>query len=208
MEEFVPGQVYDNLVKMMAYRGVTISSEIADHDAVAQKLNHYEFIIISGLRGPGDSRGAAAVHILLIAPGSKYAAKSGDFKKLLAKLPKPQPDYNLEVIFVSMTELTPHIVRKIKTYQAENPGVSIEAHLYKLFMIESPKHAQVPKHVIMTPEELNEFCTTELVSKKNFQKIIHDECQAVWLGLKPGMVVKIYRISETAGESLGYRLCI
>lgn len=208
MEEFVPGQVYNNLVKMMAYRGVTISSDIADSSEVMQRLNHYEFIIISGVRGPEDSRGAAAVVIVLIAPDSKYSAKSGDFKKLLSKLPKPQQGYNLEIIFVSPDELTPHIVRKIKSFQAENPNVSVEAHVYKLFMLEAPKHAQVPKHVILLPEEIDEFCDIEFVSKKHFQKINRDDCQAIWLGLKPGMVVKIYRVSETAGESIGYRLCI
>lgn len=208
METYVPGEVYNNLVKMMKYRGVKLSSDPLDSDVVVQKLNHYEFVTISGTRGKDDIRGEATVMVILIAPNSKYSNKSGDFKKLLKGLPKTKPGENLEVMFVSEEELTIHIRKAIASFKQENPKILIEDYNYKIFMLENPKHESVPEHTIPSEEEIQEFCTMHYKDRNSFPKILQSDAQAVWLGLRPGMCVKVKRISETAGYAYTYRICI
>lgn len=208
MDEYVPGQVYENLVKLMDYRGVIINSTPLSKDDVVQKLNHYEFITISGKRRENDPRGEATVMVILIAPNSKYSNKSGDFKKLLKGLPKVHNGETLEVIFVSEYELTVHIKKQLLAYRTANPKILLENHDYEIFMIEVPKHKSVPLHVIPSEKEVTEFCSQHYTSAQNFPKILQSDPMAVWLGLRPGMVVKVYRVSETAGVATIYRICI
>jgi DNA-directed RNA polymerase subunit H (RpoH/RPB5) len=208
METYVPGEVYNNLIKMMKYRGVKLSSDPLESDTVVQKLNHYEFVTIAGTRDKNDIRGEATVMVILIAPNSKYSNKSGDFKKLLKGLPKTKPGENLEVIFVSENELTIHIRKTIAAFKQENSKIHIEDHDYEIFMLENPKHESVPEHIIPSEEEILEFCNTHYKDRNSFPKILQSDAQAVWLGLRPGMCVKVKRISETAGYSYIYRICI
>lgn len=208
MEVYAPGEVYTNLIKLMGYRGVKLATEPLTSDAVVQKLNHYEFVTISGTRGNDDPRGEATVMIILIAPNSKYSNKSGDFKKLLKGLPKIKPSENLEVVFVSEFVLTIHIKKQIIVYRNENPKVHLEDHDYEIFLLENPKHEVVPEHSIPPESEIDEFCRIHYKDRSSFPKILQSDPQAVWLGLRPGMCVKVKRISETAMYSYIYRICI
>lgn len=208
MEEFLPGQVYDNLIKMMKYRNTTLSNPALIADTVVQKLNHYEFVTIQGHRPKTDPRGEAIVIVILIAPNSKYANKSGDFKKLLKGLPKSKTGDTLEVMFVSEEPLTIHIKKHLIQYRQQNPKILLEDYDYSIFEIETPKHSSVPPHSIASDEEVREYCDTHFTSKEFFPKIIQTEAQAVWLGLRPGMVARIERVSETAGRAIAYRYCI
>ncbi|QYB17659.1 DNA-directed RNA polymerase subunit h [Pacmanvirus S19] len=208
MNDYEPGLVYNNLVKMMNYRGVKLNSEPFDSDALVQKLNHYEFATIVGTRDKSDPRGAATVIAVLIAPKSKYANTSGNFKKLLSNLPKVRDDQNLDVIFVSEMPLTIHIKKLMIVHRLKNPKVMLEDHSYEMFLIEKPKHASVPLHIIATDKEINDFCNKYKKNKNDFGKILQSDVQAVWLGLRPGMCVKIIRISENAGNAIAYRICI
>jgi len=207
METFLPGRVYENLIKMTRYRNIKLSEEPLSTDTVVTRLNHYEFLLISGKR-TNDMRGDATVHIVLIAPGSIYATKSPGFKKLLKALPKNIKGEKTEVIFISEEALTVHIKKVILSHKKTNPGLLIESHNYAIFEIETPKHESVPPHFVATDEEVNEFCTTRYTSREYFPKILQSDPQAVWLGLRPGMVVRVERLSETAGISIAYRYCI
>lgn len=208
MEEFIPGQIYTNLVKLMTYRNVVISSNPIDAETVVQKLNHYEFVTIAGKRSKDDPRGEATVIIILIAPNSKFSSKSGDFKKLLKGFPKMKFGDNLEILVVSEFALTIHIKKYILKYKTQNPKIHIEDYDYSIFMIEAPKHESVPLHTIATDEEVEEFCAQYYTTRDKFPKILQSDTQAVWLGLRPGIVVRIVRVSETAGIAIAYRICI
>lgn len=211
MDEYDPVLVYGNLVKMLTnYRRVKLSAPAMDSDSVAQKLNHYEFVTISGTRDEmqGDPRGKAKVITILIAPNSKYSGKSGDFKKLFKELPKTNPGESLEVIFVSDADFTSHIKKHIQQFRIENPTIIVEDHNYEIFLIEVPAHTLVPKHIVVSNEEIDTFCRLYYMSKDRFQKILQSDPQAVWLGLRPGMCVKIIRDSETAGTAPVYRICV
>lgn len=214
MDEYIPGQVYDNLVKLMKYRGAKMNETPLTREEVSRKLNHYEFIILLGNRaaidadGKPDPRGAGTVVVILIAPDSKYANKSPDFKKLLKNLPKVQQNEILEVLFVSEIELTMHIKKQLIAYRAANPKIYIEHSEYEIFLIEIPIHKAVPRHEIANEAEVAEFCNLHHTHPSLFPKILQSDPVAVWLGIKPGMIVTIHRISETAGRALIYRMCI
>ncbi len=210
MNEYIPWQVYTNLLKMMEYRGITRRDEPMPADTFVQNLNHYDYVMIRGSRDVSDPREHSIV-IVLIAPGSNYATKSADFKRLLQKVPvdtSQSQHVATNIIFVSEEKLTTHINKQLNVYKHETPTVYVEDYDYEYFLIEIPKHSMVPPHSIPPEEEITQFCNKWCVNRWDFEKISRDDVMAVWLGLRPGMVVKINRISETAGRALAYRICI
>lgn len=202
--DYIPGHVYNNLIKMHDYRGITLDQPALAPDDVVQKLNHYEFLSWTGKRKDITTGEIIPVIFFLIAPNSKYATKSGDFVKFFKNIPSTKRD----IIFVSEKEFTIHISKKIASYRVENPDVHVESHTYNIFMIETPKHVLVPQHIIPPAEEVEEFCRNNYVRVSSFPKILQSDPIAVWIGLRPGMVVKIIRLSETAGIAHTYRICI
>jgi len=206
MDTYVPYIVYGNLIKMVKYRNLTLKDPVLKHDEVIQKLNHYEFIIIGTERPSTDQRGAAVVHIVLVAPGSSYATKTGDFKKLLKQMPRSAG--RVEIVFVSEKAFTIYIKKQIIAYHDANPNIHIEDYDYSKFMIEAPKHVSVPRHEICGEAELREFCDYHYITKEHLPKILQTDTQAIWLGLQPGMVVKVYRMSETTCMSFALRYCV
>jgi DNA-directed RNA polymerase subunit H (RpoH/RPB5) len=209
MEGRPTDQVYTNLVKMLAYRNVVQVGSALTMDDLAQRLNNLEYVTINGTRGADDVRGAATVIIVLIAPGSKYSAKSAEFKKIIKGLPKTKPGEQLEVIFVSSESLTSHIKRYIDKHRAANTSLRIEHYDYSFFLIEAPRHVSVPRHTVATREEVEAYCKYFYTTKERFPMIREStDPQAVWLGLRPGMVVRIERPSDTAGFAVVYRRCV
>lgn len=205
---FTPGRVYENLTKMMAYRGAELSSPKLDQSALAARLNGYGMVTITGRRPASDRRGEATLAFVLVAPGSDIAGKSATFMKLLKDLPPVPPTGILEVVIVSEEALTTHIEKKINAHLAENPRTEIESHTYKYWLTEAPLSAQIPKHSLPADGEVERYCREHFKMPSQFPIIRQRECMATWLGLKLKMVVRVDRISETAGEAVVYRYCV
>lgn len=192
--------VYYNLIKMLEYRNVIVKSPVLKPDEINQSINNLEYVLINGYRDDKDLRGPANVIVILISPNSKFAT-AAEFKKLIKILPENKEHLNL--IFISKDIFK----NNIKTFLLTLKNIYIEDYIYEIFMIELPKHIAVPKHSIATPEEVNYFCKLHYTNIERFPIILPTDPQAVWIGLKPGMVVKIDRISDTAGEAPVYRFC-
>lgn len=201
MNVYTPSEVYKNTIKMLGYRNVAMTGPALTDDALVQKLNHYEYVTIGGSRG--DSTECT---FIIIAPGSKYATKSGDFKKILRGMKVPLDGF--EIMFISEFALTVHIKKQLNAFRAANPKFYVEDYDYEKFMIEVPRHVLVPKHEIMPEDEVLAYCNANYTSREKFQKILSSDTMAVWIGAKPGMVVRITRVSETAGYFTSYRYCI
>jgi len=71
------------------------------------------------------------------------------------------------------------------------------------------KHIMVPKHE-RVPAEEEEALLKGLYAKRSQLPLIrfHEDPIARLIGLMPGEIVKITRPSLTAGESVGYRVCV
>jgi DNA-directed RNA polymerase subunit H len=70
-------------------------------------------------------------------------------------------------------------------------------------------HRKVPKHRILTNDELNavlkEFHVTDPVK---FPKIDCQDPMARWIGARPGNVIEILGLCEASGNNRRYRLCV
>jgi DNA-directed RNA polymerase subunit H len=69
-------------------------------------------------------------------------------------------------------------------------------------------HAMVPDHQIMSGEELTGLLSLYNITSEQLPRIYHDDPAVKTIGAKPGDVIRIIRISHTAGRAESYRLVI
>ena len=68
------------------------------------------------------------------------------------------------------------------------------------------KHKLVPKHEIMTEEEISKEFSDVDYKFKDLPKIKVNDPVAESIGAKPGDILRITRESQTAGEFITYRI--
>lgn len=74
--------------------------------------------------------------------------------------------------------------------------------------IDITKHNLVPEHEILNEKEKEEMLKKYGISVKHLPRILESDSMIKVLNGKVGDVVKIKRKSQTAGESLYYRLVV
>lgn len=75
-------------------------------------------------------------------------------------------------------------------------------------VINISKHSFVPKHTILTDEEIKNVCTHYNITPKNLHKILQQDPMAKFIGLRPGQIVRTYSNNPITGISEIYKLCI
>lgn len=206
MSVYVPWIVYNNLIKLHEYRCATVTSKLLKLEDVSRQLNDIEYIIINSEREIKLANGSnqAKTAVILIAPGSKYQSKSADLMKLLTTA---NSQGITECMFVTENGLTTQIKRQLLTFIEKNPQVYIDDFKYEKFQTEMPKKVGIPRHEVATWKEVTDFCEKYKTAPEYFPTIMSDDTQAIWIGLRPGQVCKVYRLSETSGIAIIYRTC-
>lgn len=76
------------------------------------------------------------------------------------------------------------------------------------FIVEITRHELVPKHEILKEEEKKKVLQTFGVTENQLPQIRVSDPVLETAGAKPGNLVKITRMSQTAGEAIYYRLVV
>jgi DNA-directed RNA polymerase subunit H len=97
------------------------------------------------------------------------------------------------------------------TYQKNNNNVGciikIQSRMKKTkFKVD--KHILTPKHTKLSDKEKNALFEKYKVTSKEMPKIFKTDAAIRELGAKPGDIIKITKISPTAGQSIFYRVVI
>ncbi len=119
-------------------------------------------------------------------------------------------DYEKDEVIVILNEPFQDVFTQVASKWWQMHRARLSFFQIKQLIINPAKHILVPSHRKLTEEE-----TTEVLKKlfvqtryKLPQIKYHGDIQARVIGLVPGDVVEITRVSKTAGESLFYRVCI
>lgn len=132
---------------------------------------------------------------------SEIVRKFQELKKILNKIPKNTK----QIYFISNRPFSSQNYRMIMSLRKK---IYISLINHEIFAFVLPKHITVPKHRIMTEEEVKDLIqnislSTELI----LPKIVDSDTQCVWIGAKPLDIIQITR-NTISGESLVYRLVV
>jgi len=70
------------------------------------------------------------------------------------------------------------------------------------------KHVMVPDYIIMSEEEVKKLLSHYSITTEQLPKIFHDDPAVKAIGAKVDDVIRIVRISHTAGRAESYRFVI
>ena len=75
-------------------------------------------------------------------------------------------------------------------------------------MINLIEYVLVPKHEVLSPEEVENFYKEFNCKKRNMPKMLTSDPVAKYYNVNPGDILRILRPSTTSGLALGYRLVV
>jgi DNA-directed RNA polymerase subunit H (RpoH/RPB5) len=211
--------IYQNLHRLCKFRGARVTSRVIDSaDHIAQ-MDSLHYAQITAERDASDVRGAAHIMIAQLANGHSIETKSDLFQRFLDRFIRAQKKDAIEtnIIVITSLDISPNVRAKIDATNANaraTPDVSplfIEHVLAARVRIVVPEHIAVPEHTIVPREDVERICAELHIARADFPRIVASgdkpDAMAVWLGLRPGMVVRIKRISSATGYSIAYRAC-
>jgi DNA-directed RNA polymerase subunit H (RpoH/RPB5) len=177
-------QSLKTLLEMLNDRGITtgVSPEDAGN-LIGANLNHFEFIIDK-------------IKIIY------YLTSKFKWPNLEKSFSDDEP-YELYILVVkdkpSQTNL-----KSINTKKLQTQVFGINELQFNI-----TKHFLVPKHELVKESEVEDIIKQySLKSKNQFPIILKTDAMAKYLNLKHGDLVKITRVSPTAGEYIEYRCCL
>jgi DNA-directed RNA polymerase subunit H (RpoH/RPB5) len=112
------------------------------------------------------------------------------------------------LIIVVDDEPNDSIIAKMKHYY-DTAGIFIVMHYIKRLQFNILEHVLVPRMEVLSVEECAEFMRERQISDKSkLPSISRFDPHALALCVRPGQVCRIHRSSETAIETLYYRVCV
>lgn len=212
--------IYQNLQRLCEYRGATVTSPVIDKPAHIAQMDSTHYVQITAERAPEDVRGAAHIMVAQLSNGRNIETKSDAFRRFLDRFIRAQKKDSIEtnIIVVTSLDISPNVRAIIDAANAvardtkDAPPLFIEQVTAMRVKIVVPQHIAVPEHTIVPRDEIDRLCAELHMSRANFPRLVASgekpDAMAVWLGLRPGMVVRITRLSSATGYAVAYRVCV
>lgn len=144
------------------------------------------------------------ISIVYLSSNQSSNVGKNDIISILEDKMKPNNSHRC-LIILDKVKLTPAAKNDIQSYF---PIYIFEAFDVETLVFNITKCYSVPKHKIMTEEEAKLFLKKHEITPKEMPKILYDDAMARYLGMLPGQLCKITRISENGGKVHFYRVCV
>jgi DNA-directed RNA polymerase subunit H (RpoH/RPB5) len=152
---------------------------------------------------------------IIIFADVEYVSKVQDFRKLMKYIVDTKLNFkNFDnFIFISEEFMSSNVNKQMKVIfdehiDSNNPPHVIETLKHDYFVAELPKGIYCSKHIILNEVE-TEIVLNEIMCKKsNLPRVSYNDPMIVWIGGRPGQVVKIESVSDVVGLSLTYRIIV
>jgi len=203
-------QVYKNTLEYYKRRDINIINEISDiisNDEEILKRSEYnkKHLIIYGMKNN------IIIMSIIFDENSNDIARGADFESFINSKYTISKKYSLvsQINIITKYEINKNIKRAIlNIHNLFKRNTTIHNILWSTFTIVVPDHEAVPKHSIMTAEESKAFFDMYRCNRGDLQKIHLSDPAIIWLGANVGDIIKIDRLSENTGISIGYRVVI
>ena len=175
---------------MLNARGYKVES----HETLTNKLEDTNMYLMDG--------------VLII-----FSEKTRTSDKYLETYTKFAKDnsYTNGVIVISHTDSSDRTDDYVRDYINVRENPLLQIFDIRRLQVDISKHRKVPKHRIMTDDEIKNKLTNNPKRKLKIEDlpwIDSQDAMAKWIGARPGNIIEVERFSESAANSLHYLQCV
>lgn len=200
--------IIKNIKLAIIHRGGELTNSISD-DKINSMFGMKGYVIIPAIRKNDDIRGDAGICFSFVTKNSKAYSASADYERLISLMTQSLPTslcYELVVVFEGGND--GNLDTKATKIMEKNPNYHIRNVNSLKFVIDVRAHSRSAVHIIATDKEIQEFCLNSKCLSSSFPQIVESDSQVIWLGARPGMIIRIERLCENAGVTTVYRRCV
>jgi DNA-directed RNA polymerase subunit H (RpoH/RPB5) len=198
--------IYINLLKWTDIIGFRpVLEENSDNNIIKKEktdliktLQFYSYVKIKAVHKENNN---SIMYIFLVSD-SALVSKSLEFKKLLNTIPEKEA----QLVIVSKDGIKTPVKKFMSKYTKKK--LTVKNLLYANFKVDVRDNIMVPAHSLCTLEETQKVMKDNKIENlAQFPQIKKSDPQVLWVGGKPGQLVKIIR-KDVTGEVLYYRIIV
>jgi DNA-directed RNA polymerase subunit H (RpoH/RPB5) len=113
------------------------------------------------------------------------------------------------IIIVSMSRPSDTVLASLRNYISNREVPLVQIFELRHLQFNISKHVKVPKHRLVTDQELPGILQACNIDKPSlFRKIDSQDPMAKWIGVRPGDVIEVTGMCETSAENKRYLFCM
>ena len=144
---------------------------------------------------------------VLIIFSEKTRVTATEFEKFITF--SAENNYSGGIIIVSPTKPSESILHLVRDYISDKENQLVQIFLQSHLNFNISKHRKVPKHRIISQEEIDAMSKEYNITKlSSLPKIDSQDAMAKWIGARPGDVVEIVGLCMTSADNKRYRYCL
>lgn len=118
-------------------------------------------------------------------------------------------NHNSGIIIVGMSRPSDTVLSALRNHITDREVPLVQLFELRHLQFNISKHVKVPKHRLVTDQELPDILKANNVEKPNlFRKIDSQDAMAKWIGARPGDVLEVTGMCETSAENKRYLYCV
>jgi DNA-directed RNA polymerase I, II, and III subunit RPABC1 len=181
--------VYKTLIEMLSDRGYDMSNYVEyDEFVIMYEENNYDII-------DKDKK------IIVTFYKDTKAFTKKDLEIVVQNAKEKCENENINIIIILKDKYTVTIEKELVNPLYKN----VEIFLFKNLTFNITKHDDMPKHILLTDDEIKDLFDKYKMTKSQVPKVSYNDPIAKYYGTKPGNMFKIIRQSNNAGEYITYR---
>ena len=144
---------------------------------------------------------------VLVIFSEKTRVTSTEFEKFITFA--TENNHSGGIIIVSPTNPSESILQLVRDYISDKENQLVQIFYQSHLNFNISKHRDVPKHRILSQEEVDKLAKEYNLAKLNsLPKIDSQDAMAKWIGARPGDVVEITGLCMASAENKRYRYCL
>ncbi len=198
--------VCTNALKMLSIREVVLSIKTTTPHTMRTSILNSGHATVLGSRSKSEYR-ADALFCLVVFNMSEQISNGQLFYNVIRDIINKNKlkGARVEMCIISPQGLSRTAENKIPSLEELIGDAIIEQHSYRIFTKDVTEHVCVPRHTLLSKQEAEYICDSMFVKLEDHPLACKDDPQIVWLGARPGSLVRIDDCSETAAMRVGYR---
>jgi DNA-directed RNA polymerase subunit H (RpoH/RPB5) len=194
-------RIYNNvLVFASKYRKWKIVSKQIESESDCVKLiDKLGYIMIECIDGTKRS------FIMILSTESPYL-KTKEFSRVPTMISK-KPKEKIDLYIITENPVTTHIIKKMSTFKVEH---KIKCYNYQhaifLQIMPEAKNQIIPEFTLYRGDDIQKVLDENLLQGISQCGVIrHNDTQMIWIGARPGDLIKIIGASENSGKRIALK---